>query len=53
MNPKENSAIGDLVLSIDTAIEQEKTINQDITTAIAKTTSNVGKVIEAIRKDGI
>lgn len=53
MNPKENAAIGDLAIHIDTAIEQEKLLNEDITNAIGLITCNIGKVIEDIRKDSI
>lgn len=53
INPKENVAIGDLVIYIDTAIEQEKLLNEDITNAIGLITCNIGKVIEDIRKDSI
>lgn len=53
MNPKENVAIGDLAIHIDTAIGQEKLLNEDITNAIGLITCNVGKVIEDIRKDSI
>lgn len=53
MNPKENSAIGDLAIHIDLAIEQEKLLNQDVTNALGLVTCNVGKVIENIRKDSI
>lgn len=53
MNPKENAAIGDLAIYIDTAIEQEKLLNEDITNAIGHITCNIGKVIEDIRKDSI
>lgn len=53
MNPKENAEIGDLAIHIDTAIEQEKLLNEDITNAIGVITCNIGKVIEDIRKDSI
>lgn len=53
MNPKENVAIGDLAIFIDTAIEQEKLLNQDIAKAIGLITCNIGKVIEDIRNDSI
>lgn len=53
MNPKENSAIGDLAVYIDIAIEQERLLNQDITNAVGDVTCNIGKVIEDIRKDSI
>lgn len=53
MNPKENVAIGDLAIYIDTAIEQEKLLNEDITNAIGLITCNIGEVIEDIRKDSI
>lgn len=53
MNPKENAAIGDLAVYIDTVIEQEKLLNEDIENAIGSITCNIGKIIEDIRKDGI
>lgn len=51
MNPKENSAVGELAKDIDTAIWQEKLINQDIQNAIGNLTSNVAKIIQQIRED--
>lgn len=48
MNSKSNSKIGELVHSIDTAIEQEKKINQDITLSTEMITSNIGNVIAGI-----
>lgn len=51
MNPKENSAVGELAKDIDIAIRQEKLINQDIQNAIGNLTSNVAKIIQQIRED--
>ncbi len=50
VNSKKNSAIGELALNIDIAIEQEKNINQDIQKCQGVLTSNVGKVISEIRR---
>ena len=51
MNPKGNSNIAELANSVDTAIEQEKMLNQDIANAIGCVTCNIGKIIEDIRKN--
>lgn len=53
MNPKENPAIGNLALNVDTAISQEGRLNQSIDKAIGNLTSNIGKVIQAIRDDQV
>lgn len=51
MNPKKNPKIGELALRVNTAIEQEKYLNQDIERALVVLTSNVGSVIDAIQRD--
>lgn len=50
MNSKRNCDIGKLALNIDTAIEQEKKINQDIQKCAGSLTSNIGKIISEIRR---
>ena len=51
INSKTNKAIGDLAESVETAIEQEKNLNQDIHLCLERLTSNIGKIIEMIRAD--
>lgn len=51
MNPKENSAVGDLAVNIDIATKQEKQLNQDIYKAMGNLTSNVACIIQQIRDD--
>lgn len=50
-NPKTNKKVGELCANLDIAIEQEKSLNQDINECIGKLTSNIGNTIEKIRKD--
>lgn len=51
MNPKKNSAIGDLAKNVDIAIAQERKINEDIYTCKGKVTCNIGKIIDEIKND--
>ena len=51
MNPKKNPKIGLFAEKIDTAIVEENHINQEIQSAPAKVTSNIGKIIKSIRDD--
>ncbi len=51
INAKTNEKISDLALKIDTAIEQEKFINQNIYNCKDKLTSNIGEIITNIRND--
>lgn len=51
MNPKKNSAIGELAKNVDTAIVQERKINEDIHVCKGKVTCNIGKIIEEIKND--
>lgn len=51
MNPKKNSAIGELAKNVDTAIVQERKINEDIHVCKRKVTCNIGKIIEEIKND--
>ncbi len=53
VNLKKNSSIGELALQVETAIEQEKFMNQDIHECKGKLTCNIGKIIEDIRKDAV
>lgn len=49
MNSKKNPQIGTLAENIETAILQEKGLNQDIAQCHGQLTSNIGKVISDIR----
>lgn len=51
MNSKKNSAIGALAGQVETAIEQEKKINEDIHQCKGQITCNIGRIIDEIRKD--
>ena len=51
INPKKNSAIGELAKNIEIAIEQEKKINEDIHQCKGQITCNIGRIINEIRKD--
>lgn len=51
MNPKRNQRIGILAEKVDTAIEEEKSLNQDLDNALAELTCNIGSIIEGIRND--
>ncbi|MFR6385231.1 MAG: RloB family protein, partial [Lachnospiraceae bacterium] len=52
INPKKNSAIGELAEKVEIAIEQEKKINEDIHQCKGQITCNIGRIIDEIRKDG-
>ena len=51
MNPKKNSAIGELAKNVDIAVAQERKINEDIHVCKGKVTCNIGKIIYDIRND--
>lgn len=51
INLKKNSDIGNLALIVETAIEQEKNVNQNIHDCKGKITCNIGHIIDEIRKD--
>lgn len=51
INPKKNSDIGNLALNVETAIVQEKKLNQNIHDCKGKITCNIGQIIDEIRKD--
>ena len=51
INCKKNPEIGRLATCVEIAIEQEKHINHDIHSCKGKLTSNIGHIIDAIRKD--
>lgn len=51
MNPKENSAIGELAANIRVAICQERSLNQDVENALGNLTCNIGKIIQDIMDD--
>lgn len=53
MNSKENPNIGKLVTNIDIAIDQERLVNQDISIALCRPTSNIASIIRMIKEDGI
>ena len=49
INPKKNSAIGELAKNIEIAIEQEKMINEDIRNCHNYITCNIGRIIESLK----
>lgn len=51
MNPKTNSAIGDLAYDVLVAINQEAKINNDIDNCRGVVTSNIGGIIQSIIDD--
>jgi len=51
VNPKKNSAIGELAKNVDIAIAQEKKINEDIHKCKGKVTCNIGEIIGKIKND--
>lgn len=51
LNPKSNSNVGDLALKVDTAITEERKINEDIHNCQGKITCNIAKIIDAIRRN--
>ena len=51
VNSKKNPQIGELARRVETAIIQEKKLNEDIHDCKGKITCNIGKVIETIRND--
>lgn len=51
INPKKNSALGELAKNIEIAIEQEKKINEDIHQCKGWIIYNIGQIIDEIRKD--
>ena len=51
INPKKNSAIGELAKNIEIAIKQEKKINEDIHQCKGQITCNIGRIIDDIRND--
>jgi hypothetical protein len=53
MNSKTNSAIGDLASQVEIAIQQEAKLNQDVALCHGHITSNIGKIIDEIRKSTI
>ena len=53
MNSKKNSRIGELALKIETAISQEKQLNQNPNNCHGQLTSNIGFVIDSIRNSTV
>ncbi|MGN1404709.1 MAG: RloB family protein [Erysipelotrichaceae bacterium] len=53
MNAKKNQKIGELVLNVDTAIKQEKMLNEDIEKVPSHLSCNVGRIIADIRRESI
>ena len=53
MNAKKNQKIGELVLNIDTAIEQEKMLNEDIEKVPGQLSCNVARIINDIRNENV
>ncbi len=51
INSKTNEAIGNLAERVETAIEQEKHLNQNVHNCLGQLTSNIGSLIEMIRSD--
>lgn len=51
INSKKNIQIGELATKIDTAIMQEKKINQNIYECRGKITCNIGQIIEKIKSE--
>lgn len=51
VNSKKNPKIGNLAEKLNTAIIQERKLNQDIHDCKGKITCNIGKIIENIRND--
>lgn len=51
VNSNKNPQIGELARRVETAIIQEKKLNEDIHDCKGKITCNIGKVIETIRND--
>lgn len=51
INPKSNPKVGKLAHRIDTAILEEQNLNQNITLALDRLTSNVASTISEIRND--
>ncbi len=51
MNSKKNSKIGELAVHVETAIEQERKVNQNIYDCHGKITSNIGMIIDSIIHD--
>lgn len=51
VNAKKNKRIGDLAENVQTAIEQEKQINQNIHNVKGKVTSNIASIIAMIMSD--
>ena len=49
INPKTNSAVGELAHDVRIAIEEEKSINHDIERSLDMLTSNIGSTIDGIR----
>jgi len=53
INSKKNSLIGKLAERVEVAIRQEKNLNQDAIDCQGKLTSNIGRVIDEIRKSTV
>lgn len=53
MNSKKNSRIGELALNIETAISQEKQLNQNPNNCHGQLTSNIGFIIDSIRNSTV
>ncbi len=48
VNPKKNESIGDIAFRYETAIAEEKHVNNDVSKALSALTSNIGCVIEGM-----
>lgn len=50
INPKTNSAVGELAIDVGVAIEEEKSLNHDIGRSLDVLTSNIGSTIDGIQR---
>ena len=51
MNPKRNPDVGMLAKDVDTAIREERHLNQSLDGALDELTCNIGSIIESVRED--
>ena len=51
MNPKRNPGVGMLAKEVDTAIREERHLNQSLDGALDELTCNIGRIIENVRED--
>lgn len=53
INPKTNSAVGELVTDLEIAIEEEEHLNEDLSLCLETLTCNIGRTIERIQQNGL